>query len=273
MSGDNNILLKLDNDLKDSPDIIKKKVIIDDNEAYFIYIEGLVDKDLLQRDFIRPIIGLSLSQLKEEKYILNLPGLNVSIIYDMDNILLHIMSGEALFICNKLSFIVSCKEIKYDKRQIESPIVEKNLRGPNEGFIESLSTNLSILRRKIKNNRLKFKIIKIGTITNQVVNIAYIDGLTNTDILNTLYEKIKSINFDGLSAIGYIEQAIISRPNSIFPQFQVTERPDKAVAALLEGRLVILLDGTPVVLIAPVSFFPFFKLLMILVIIGFMEPF
>jgi len=79
------------------------------------------------------------------------------------------------------------------------------------------------------------------------------------DLVEGLFEKISSIKLDGLPAIGYLEQSIITHPNSLFPQFLSTERPDKAVASLLEGRIVVLLEGTPVVLIAPVTFISFFQ--------------
>jgi hypothetical protein len=98
----------------------------------------------------------------------------------------------------------------------------------------------------------------LGSITNQTVAIAYIEGIANKDLVDGMFDKISSIKLDGLPAIGYLEQSIISHPNSLFPQFLSTERPDKAMAALLEGRIVVLLEGSPVVLIAPVTFISFF---------------
>jgi spore germination protein len=91
------------------------------------------------------------------------------------------------------------------------------------------------------------------------VSIAYIEGIANTEILNNLYTKVNAIKTDGLLSIGHIEQLISDTKYSPFPLYIATERPDKAVAALLEGRFVVFLDGTPVVLIAPVSFFSFFQ--------------
>lgn len=137
--------------------------------------------------------------------------------------------------------------------------MEKNLRGAHEGFVEPLAVNLSILRRKVKNPDLKFRQFKVGNITKQTIIIGYIDNLADKNLLDVLSQKISSVNWDGPVGIGYIEQLIAEFPNSPFPQYVPTERPDKTVAALLEGRFVVLLDGTPVVLIAPVSFFSFFR--------------
>jgi spore germination protein len=180
---------------------------------------------------------------------------------DSQTVIDRIMSGDAVFICEKLSFAVSCSIADIDKRSIEEPITEKNVRGPHEGFVEPLQTNLSILRRKIKNEKLKFKTITLGVQTRQKVVVAYIEGIANMAIVTVLFDKISGIEIDGLSAIGYVEQSIIDHPYSIFPQFLATERPDRAMAALLEGRIVVLQEGTPVVLIAPVSFLSFFQAL------------
>lgn len=250
----------IDEQIQDCPDIIRRKVFLDNQqEAFFFYIEELVDQDLLYRDFIRPILALNLKELSDEMFVQNLPSNKTSLIYDSKKVVESIIAGNSVFVCDVLPAAVSCTVKDIEIRAIEEPITEKNVRGPHEGFIESLGVNLSILRRKIKNNKLKFKTITLGQQTNQQAAIAYIEGIANMEIVNALYTKISKIKIDGLPAIGFIEQSITSHPHSIFPQFLATERPDKAMAALLEGRIVVLQDGTPVVLIAPVNFFSFFQ--------------
>jgi len=164
-----------------------------------------------------------------------------------------------VFVSDVLPYGISCKNTKEDKRNIEEPISEKNLRGSHEGFIEILDTNLSMLRRRIHSEKLKFKAVTIGATTRQTVVIAYIEGIANHEIVDALFDKISRVEIDGAPTIGYIEQLIISHPNSIFPQYMTTERPDKAVSALLEGRILILQEGSPIVLIAPVTFISFFQ--------------
>lgn len=246
--------------LQDCPDIVQKKIYIENiQEGSFFFIESLTDKDLLQRDFIQPILAMSLDQLTRESNLYNLPCMDTSLIYDNNAIVEKILSGWSVFVCDVLPHAVSCKISKFEKRSIEEPSTEKNIRGAHEGFVELLDTNLSILRRKVRNDRLKFKIVKLGTQTNQMVAVAYIEGIANIEIVNALFDKVSKIEWDGLPAIGYIEQCIVANPHSLFPQFLATERPDKAMAALLEGRIVVLQEGTPVVLVAPVSFISFFQ--------------
>ncbi|HEY9059089.1 MAG TPA: spore germination protein [Pseudobacteroides sp.] len=247
-------------ELTDCPDIVQKKVYISrKHEAYFIYIGDMVDKDLIQRDFIRPIVFMSIEELSNKSKLLNIPCYEINLLYDSTEIIDSIMSGNSVFICGSLDFALSCTMSDTDKRSIDEPVTEKNIRGPHEGFVEPLSTNLSILRRKIKNNRLKFKTVTLGMQTNQKVAVTYIEGIANIDMVNSIYDKISRIKIDGLSAIGYIEQLITAHPYSLFPQFLATERPDRAMAALLDGCIAVLLDGTPVTLVAPVNFISFFQ--------------
>lgn len=246
--------------LVDCPDIIQKKVYIDNqHEAFFLYIKQLTDYASVQSDFISPLIAMSLQQLSNEINIHNIPCGETTILYDSTKVIESIMDGNTVFVCEQIPFAVACMLPDVEKRSIEEPDTEKNVRGSHEGFVEPIYTNLSILRRKIKNNKLKFKTITLGVQTQQMVVIAYIEGIANMDIVNGVFDKVSKINIDGLSSVGYIEQSISAHPNSVFPQFLSTERPDKTTAALLEGRIVILEDGTPRVLIAPVDFIAFFQ--------------
>lgn len=257
----NNITMKsIDEAIIDCPDIIRRKVYIDSQyEAFFLFIDEIIDHDILQRDFIIPISNMSLKQLSNKTNIHNIPCSDLTILYDINEVLDNIMIGNSVFLCEQLPFSVACTLTDIEKRSIQEPVTEKNVRGAHEGFVESLNTNLSILRRKIKNNKLKFKTVTLGVQTKQKVVIAYIEGIANMDIVNGVFDKISKIEIDGISNIGYIEQSISAHPNSVFPQFLSTERPDKTTAALLEGCIVILGDGTPRVLIAPVNFIAFFQ--------------
>lgn len=246
--------------LEDCPDIITRKVCIENKKTgYFIYVDGLVNTDLVQRDFISPILDMEYEKLLKKETIENLPVASIGFPDDYDTLIDDILLGNTVFMLDGCDHAISASLIRFEKRNIEEPVVEKNIKGPHDGFVESIKTNMSLLRRHIKNPNLKFKMFRLGTTTNQTCVIAYMDGIANPSLLKVLSEKIESINFDGLMGVGYIEQFICDHPNSPFPQYQPTERPDKVVASLLEGRFAIMLDGTPVASIVPVSFFSFFQ--------------
>lgn len=248
--------------LAECPDIVKKKVLIDETqEGYFFYVNNFVDKNLIERDFIRPIVAMTLEELKKTPNLENLPCVETEILYDTETIIRKILAGSGVFVCRGLSHAAACVIMEMVQRAIEEPVIEKNIRGSHEGFIEILLINLSIVRRKIKNDKLKFKMVTLGKQTNQNVAVAYIEDIANMEIVNSLVSKIENVRIDGLAAIGTLEQIITEHPYSIFPQYLATERPYKVVTALLEGRIVILLDGTPVALIAPITFISFFQAL------------
>ena len=134
------------------------------------------------------------------------------------------------------------------------PDAEPVIRGPREGFIETLRVNTSLLRRKIRHPLLKMKQMDIGGYTETQVIVAYIEGFADSTLVDEVTNRLKRIKIDGILESGYIEEMIQDYPFSPFPQLLTTERPDVAAACLLEGRVVILIDGTPITLIAPCTF-------------------
>ncbi len=138
-----------------------------------------------------------------------------------------------------------------DKRGISEPQTEIVVRGSREGFIENMKTNMSMLRRRIKTPNLCFENLKLGTETNTGVCLAYIRGLADPELVAEARRRIQAIEIDGILESGYIEQLIEDEPFSPFPTIANSEKPDKVVAKLLEGRVGVLVDGTPFVLTAP----------------------
>ena len=255
---DKNFFL-IDDKLKDCPDIIRRKVILHSGQkGCFFFVQGLCDVDLFQRDFLSIIINLEKLNSDELKYLPNkipVGGLTFPLI--IDSLIMDILAGNAVFICQGLNCGISCTLKKYEKRNISEPEGEKSIRGDHDGFIEDLATNISTLRRKIKSPDLKFKNFTIGTISHQTVSIAYLENLANPKLLQTLCDKLSKLDSDGFTGIGYLEQIISNHPNSIFPQFLATERPDKAIAGLYEGRFIVMLQETSFILIVPVTIYSF----------------
>lgn len=245
------------------PDIKRQRVMLKDAcPIVLFYVEGLTDIDLLQRDIIPKLLELKSTEVFDENMnTVRLPAASLSLSNEFKILITDILNGKTVIFINGFDIAISLSVIKVEKRSISEPTIEKNVKGPQEAFIESINTNISILRRKIKNDRLKFRTLNIGDITNQSVAIAYIEGIANPEILETMYNKVKEIQIDGLLGVGYIEQLIADNQITPFPHYLATERPDKVVSYLLEGHLAILLDGTPIALVAPVSFFSFFQAL------------
>lgn len=254
------VLNQLKQLLIDCPDVIGKRVVLQDGkEGYLLYVKGLIDLQEVYRLYVAPLLTLTLNALNNRDNIDKLPIAKVSYYYNIQSISDEIFKGSTILMFDGLGFALGARLNSVTKRSISEPQGEKSLKGSHEGFIEDLETNISLLRRNINSSSLKFKTLEISHVTKQKILVAYIDGIANGEILNTLLTKLKSINTDVLIDTGYIEHFITDFPYSAYPQYQSTERIDKSVASLMEGRLLILLDGTPTVSIVPVTFFSFFQ--------------
>jgi spore germination protein KA len=136
---------------------------------------------------------------------------------------------------------------------------ETVVRGPKEGFTENLRTNTALIRRKIKTPHLWLESKKIGRETVTDVAIMYIDGIANEKVIKEVHSRLDRIEIDGILESGYIEELIQDEALSPFPTVYYSERPDKIAAELLEGKVAILVDGTPIVLVVPALFVSFIQ--------------
>ncbi|WP_310831503.1 spore germination protein [Paenibacillus pedocola] len=141
-----------------------------------------------------------------------------------------------------------------DSRSLDEPVSEALLRGPRLGFSESLNLNTSILRRQGRSDQLEIVTHRAGNRIQKDLAIAYMKDIVNPELLQEVESRISKLDIDFLAESGYIEQLIEDNYLSPFQQVQNTERPDRVISALLEGRIAILLDGTPFALIIPVTF-------------------
>ena len=215
------------------------------------YIEGFIDRSLLDRDILKPMI-LNLDTPKDIKKIIYVSGMEeLSLIQEVVDQMNY--GSVAIFIdgFNK-SYIINLN--KWEKRSIEEPQAEAVVRGPKEGFIEDISTNKVMLRRKIRSNDLVFEDHTIGKQTKTKISIAYISGIVNLDILEEVKNRIERIDIDGILESGYIEQLIEDNPTSLISTVSDTQKPDVVAGKLLEGRIAIFCDGTPHVLTIPKLF-------------------
>ncbi len=223
--------------------------------AILVYIDGVVKKEVLNRDVITPFIS-NYKNYNVKKCIYVSGVIETKSISEAVD---KILEFNAILFVEKMdtAYIIDCKE--WQKRQIEEPSSEIAIRGPKEGFVESIRINTTLLRRKIKNPNLIFENLYIGKQTKTNVVICYLDGITNQEILNEVRERVKRINIDGIFESGYIEQYIEDNHLTLFSTIGNSEKPDVIAAKLLEGRCAILCDGTPHALIIPHLFIEEFQ--------------
>ncbi len=230
--------------------------------AVLFYISGLVDSNAIN-DLLKNL-EVDLLQINEHlkkkkvdlEYISDhiLDNQDVELLDDFDNAMEKATNGSSILLFEGSSFCMVCETKGLKLRSITEPNSEMSIRGPRDGFIESIVTNSSLLRRRIHSPHLWIKDMKIGSLSRTRVAMAYIKGLASEELIEEIETRLRKIDWDTILESGYIQEFIIDQPKTIFPLVERTERPDKVISNLVEGKIAILTDNTPFVLILPTTY-------------------
>ncbi|MZQ81086.1 spore germination protein [Paenibacillus sp. 5J-6] len=226
-------------------------------KAILIYVEGLSDAVGIEEYVFTPLIreeelGERTDMLKA--VVQRLAVTQVKEFNTFPKCIEYLSNGFPILLMDNETRGLALGLTKWEKRAIEEPSAEAGIRGPREGFTETLRVNTSQIRRIIKSPHLKMESIIIGEYTQTNIVIAYIEGIADISVVNKIKHRIQSIKIDGILESGYIQEMLQEFPYTPFPQLLNTERPDVTCANLLEGRIAIITEGTPFVLIAPITF-------------------
>ena len=236
------------------------------HNAFIIFIDGMVNSNLINDFILSPLMlrnSANCNQTNQnsnlETYIFNclLPQNAVTKIQIFNDVFSAINMGNCVLFVDSLSIAFNLDVKGFKQREINTPSNEIIVRGSQEAFVENLRTNTTILRRLINSEQLVLEKLSGGKLTKTQIVVGYIDNLTNKDLVNEVKRRINGLDIDYLTSAGQLEQLIQDSPNSIFPQIIATERPDKVVNYLLDGRVCIIVNGSPYVLVAPAVFTDF----------------
>ncbi|QXE20802.1 spore germination protein [Clostridium sp. 001] len=261
----------LKNILGSSSDIIYRQFSFGSKlqiNAAIIFLEGMTEKATINELIIKPFMydsklcnlenKLKLDSMSVIKNCMLSVG-NVKQVALVNQIIDGCLSGDTIFLMDGCEEALVIHSKGWETRGVEEPKTEAVVRGPREGFCETMATNMTLLRRKIKNPNLTFETMEIGTQTNTSICIVYLKGIVNPKLIKEIKQRLNKINTDAILESGYIEQFIEDAPYSIFPTIGNSEKPDTAAAKILEGRAAILVDGTPFVLTIPMLFIEGFQ--------------
>jgi spore germination protein KA len=257
--------------LGESSDVVIRQFTSSNNRVKFglVFIDGLTDKKIIQDHIIRPIQSEHVVQTYSDKLsphnALELlrdhitSGSELTESPDLTQALKMVLSGDTALLIDGEQKILVYGTRMWQGRTVDEPETEAAVRGPREGFTETLRTNTSLLRRRIKHENLRMETMIVGRRTATSIIIAYISDIVNLQTLEEVRKRLAAIDTDSILESGYIEEFIEDAPLSIFPQIEHTERADKAAAAILDGRILIIIDNTPHALIIPTTFFQFIQ--------------
>ncbi|WP_404451296.1 spore germination protein [Virgibacillus necropolis] len=226
-----------------------------------VFIDGLIDTNLVNNNILKNVqivnerkqLPDDVTELLDEihREIISICDLKkAKTLDDISNALLY---GSTIFYLDGIDQVLIMDTKGWETRAIEEPMSESVIRGPREGFVENIRTNMVLIRRHIQDPNLHFKTHHVGRRSKRVLVVGYLGGVIHPDFLKELNRRLESIDMDDAPESGYIEQWIEDSFLSPFPQLLNTERPDTAAAAIVQGKAIIMLDGTPFVLIAPLT--------------------
>lgn len=226
-------------------------------QCCIIYLDGMANTEIINENIIQPVIRNDLSEdiesdnlleeLKKKVIVAN----QVTTETEITKIVSSVIYGDTLFLLEGYAQALVISSKGWQTRSISEPDSAKVVRGPREGFTESILINLSLVRRKIKDPDLKFQFKEIGQRTHTKTCICYIESLALKSILDELMQRLDKIEIDGIMDSGYIQELIKDAPFSPFETVGSSERPDVVAAKLLEGRIALFVDGSPFVLTVP----------------------
>lgn len=227
-----------------------------ETRAAIVYISGLTNEDLINNNILKTI---QLNTKNFETDVLDKVYEEVIAITDikktqsMDEVSLAILNGSTAFYIDGMDTFLIMGTAGGESRSIEEPDSETLVRGPRDGFVENIQTNLTLIRRDIKDTNLRFKGYEVGKRSKQKLVMVYMEGIVNPEIVHEINRRLEAIDTDYVSDSSHIEQWIEDSFLSPFPQLLNTERPDRVSSNVVQGKVAILLDGSPYALLAPIT--------------------
>ncbi len=243
-----------------SPDIILRYIQVPACQAHQVliaYIDGLTDIQMVDQDIIAPLLEAQSGPEDWDQTTIR-PG-HISPRQEWSDILKDLASGNTIIFAPGLAHVWSVDTVKFQERAIGRPQTELSVRGPNEAFNENVYTQMSQIRRRFYDPTVHFHQITMGRLQHTAVMVAYIEGLTNPSLIDAVKMRLAAVRIDGRPNSTLVGGLIRDHPRSVFPTIRSTERVDVACMALLEGRVVICVDGDPFVLIAPAPLIDFYR--------------
>ncbi|MDR6224371.1 spore germination protein [Desmospora profundinema] len=251
-----------------SSDLVVRDILLGKQEkrkVAVVYLEGMADSSSIQNFIMKSLIheektdGLIIDDWIENIEETVLSASHVDEVSDFAGLLDTVLEGNTAILIDGMDKALSVQTRGVETRNVVEPDSQTLIRGPREGLVESFSVNVSLIRRRIKSADLVLETRVLGKITKTKTGVMYLRGTANEKVLEEVRKRLDRIDIDGILESSYIEEYIQDDSFTPFPTIQSTERPDSVAAALLEGRVAILTEGTPFVLLVPALLIQFYQ--------------
>ena len=240
-----------------SEDLKHKTIQLDGLTLTLLYLDDISDRMVIQKTILSPLLAISSEDTKISPTDIPdlIPMAAVNNIEDHNTISRHLIDGCTVLIARetKDDHVYSVKTTYSVKRSPDEPVNEPTISGPRDGFIECIQDNKALLRAHLKTSDLLFEQHLVGKDVVTSISITYLQGKASEKLINEVRDRVTQIEVDYITDAGVLEQLIERNPLSVFPELTSTQHPTKVANALLEGRVALMTDGSPTVLIAPTT--------------------
>ena len=255
------IINKFKEETNNSSYVVYREKYINNIKIDIIYNEVLTDQDKMSNFIYRSLDHIE--KIYQEKELLydviknNISNIKIKEINNYQDICKYLNNGFVILLIED-DYSLALEVKKNLTRSIEKPMTETTIRGAMDSFTENIETNIGLIKRRLKTNKLWNEDMELGKYTKNKISILTIKGLTDSKIKDNIINKLNSLEIDGVTDTGTLKHLIENETKTIFPTSITTERPDKVVSSLLRGKTVIIIDNCPFVLIMPVDINDFF---------------
>ncbi|MFD1738976.1 spore germination protein [Bacillus salitolerans] len=233
-------------------------------KAIIIFLDHTTNTKIIEEKVMIPLLEGSLNEYELAKdtstVIMNdlISAKEATKLTDINQVINELLIGNTMLLLDNQAYVISIQTTEFEARKVEKPNDENILKGPKEAFVESVSTNISLIRKALKSQDLVSEKVTLGARGISTVTMLYMSEIANDQLIEKVRKRIEDITAEDIQTLGILEQHIEDRPYSIVPTVLYTERPDRAVAFLKEGHIVLLMDTSPSALVVPVTFWAFF---------------
>ncbi len=246
-------------------DIIKREISIGERMAAMYFVDGYIKDEIYEKmyEFFFKITKKEISEFADmgDFSRLKMPYVEVDVLYDAQQIATQVLSGLSALVIDGINGALLIDTRTYPTRSIEEPEKDRTLRGSKDGFVETLIFNTALIRRRIRDTNLRMEYMQVGSQSKADIVVSYIKGSADEKTLKALKNKLNNLPIKSISMTQQAISEMLIKTNFFnpYPKFKFTERPDYASAALMEGKILVIMDNSPAVLIVPTGFADFFR--------------
>lgn len=232
-------------------DLVERQLVIAGKKICIMYLNEMADVEKINEHIIKALLETKPKIDTIQDVVNNVSIAETQQLTTLDSCVTEILNGNAVVLVQGSSIALKCAVTKYEQRSVVEPPTSAVIFGPREGFIENIKVNKNLIRKRLPTTQLKFKELTVGKYTKTKIALCFLKDIADKNIVEKIEQRIKQINIDGIMDSHYLISFLEEKKSSMFKQIGKTEKPDIAVAKMLEGRVAIIIDGSPIVLTLP----------------------